>query len=403
MSSSSTQSSNLTPRYSCIQFFFWMDFVILANFASVFLLNTGFTNTQIGIVIAMAGVVSAILQPTVASYADKNTSPSLKKICIFIALIALALSAFLLFYTGSLLCTGIFYGSCFVLMQLLTPMINSLGMETLNQGKKLNFGIARGMGSLSAAVIASTLGILVDRFGAKAIPVSLSIGLLFFLFFLWIFPFRKIPKEHQQNLEAAEKAPGSGALYFFRKYKKFTIVLLGSILVYVSHVLINSFAYQVIEAKGGTSTDMGIAMAIAAVMELPTMFLFGYMQKKIRCDIWFRICGIFFALKTLFSLLAPNMTVFYIIQVFQIFAWALISVSSVYYVNFIMEPQDVIKGQAYFTMTYTIGTVLGALLGGWLIDLAGVSAMLIFGTVAASIGALLMLFATENPEKATSR
>ena len=403
MSSSSTQSSNLTPRYSCIQFFFWMDFVILANFASVFLLNTGFTNTQIGIVIAMAGVVSAILQPTVASYADKNTSPSLKKICIFIALIALALSAFLLFYTGSLLCTGIFYGSCFVLMQLLTPMINSLGMETLNQGKKLNFGIARGMGSLSAAVIASTLGILVDRFGAKAIPVSLSIGLLFFLFFLWIFPFRKIPKEHQQNLEAAEKAPGSGALYFFRKYKKFTIVLLGSILVYVSHVLINSFAYQVIEAKGGTSTDMGIAMAIAAVMELPTMFLFGYMQKKIRCDIWFRICGIFFALKTLFSLLAPNMTVFYIIQVFQIFAWALISVSSVHYVNFIMEPQDVIKGQAYFTMTYTIGTVLGALLGGWLIDLAGVSAMLIFGTVAASIGALLMLFATENPEKATSR
>lgn len=403
MSSSSTQSSNLTPRYSCIQFFFWMDFVILANFASVFLLNTGFTNTQIGIVIAMAGVVSAILQPTVASYAYKNTSPSLKKICIFIALIALALSAFLLFYTGSLLCTGIFYGSCFVLMQLLTPMINSLGMETLNQGKKLNFGIARGMGSLSAAVIASTLGILVDRFGAKAIPVSLSIGLLFFLFFLWIFPFRKIPKEHQQNLEAAEKAPGSGALYFFRKYKKFTIVLLGSILVYVSHVLINSFAYQVIEAKGGTSTDMGIAMAIAAVMELPTMFLFGYMQKKIRCDIWFRICGIFFALKTLFSLLAPNMTVFYIIQVFQIFAWALISVSSVYYVNSIMEPQDVIKGQAYFTMTYTIGTVLGALLGGWLIDLAGVSAMLIFGTVAASIGALLMLFATENPEKATSR
>ena len=68
-----------------------------------------------------------------------------------------------------------------------------------------------------------------------------------------------------------------------------------------------------------------------------------------------------------------------------------------------MEPQDVIKGQAYFTMTYTIGTVLGALLGGWLIDLAGVSAMLIFGTAAASIGAVLMLFATEKPAEAASR
>ena len=97
MFSSSTQPSNLTPRYSCIQFFFWIVFVTLANFASVFLLNTGFTNTQIGIIIALAGVVSALLQPTVASYADKNSSPSLKKICIFISLIALVLSAFLLF------------------------------------------------------------------------------------------------------------------------------------------------------------------------------------------------------------------------------------------------------------------------------------------------------------------
>ena len=403
MRPSSNQSPSLTPRYACIQFFFWMDFVIMANFASVFLLSTGFSNTQIGIIIAVAGVVSALLQPTVASYADKSASPSLKKICIFISLITIVLSAFLLFYTRSLLCTGILYGSCFVLMQLLTPMINSLGMESLNQGKKLNFGIARGMGSLSAAIIASVLGILVDHFGAKAVPVSLLAGLLFFLFFLWIFPFRKVPKENHQNPEDAKKAPETGALYFFRKYKKFTIVLLGAILVYVSHVLINSFAYQVIAEKGGTSTDMGIAMALAAMMELPTMFLFGYMQKKIRCDIWFRICGIFFALKTLFSLLAPNMTVFYIVQVFQIFAWALISVSSVYYVNSIMEPQDVIKGQAYFTMTYTIGTVLGALLGGWLIDLAGVSAMLIFGTAAASIGALLMLFATEKPLETAAR
>ena len=54
-------------------------------------------------------------------------------------------------------------------------------------------------------------------------------------------------------------------------------------------------------------------------------------------------------------------------------------------------------------MTYTIGTVLGALLGGWLIDLAGVSAMLIFGTAAASIGAVLMLFATEKPAEAASK
>ena len=77
--------------------------------------------------------------------------------------------------------------------------------------------------------------------------------------------------------------------------------------------------------------------------------------------------------------------------------WALIAVSSVYYVNSIMDAQDAIKGQAYLTMTYTLGSVLASLLGGALIDKAGVNAMLIFGTAAAFIGMIILLFATEKP------
>ena len=101
-------------------------------------------------------------------------------------------------------------------------------------------------------------------------------------------------------------------------------------------------------------------------------------------------------LKCLGSLLAPNMTVFYVIQLFQLLGWALITVSSVYYVNSIMDSRDAIKGQAYMTMTYTLGSVLGALLGGPLIDKAGVSAMLAFGTAAAAMGMIILLFATEK-------
>ena len=82
--------------------------------------------------------------------------------------------------------------------------------------------------------------------------------------------------------------------------------------------------------------------------------------------------------------------------------WALIAVSSVYYVNSIMDEQDAIKGQAYMTMTYTLGSVIGALLGGALIDMAGVNMMLVFGTAAAAVGMVIMLAASEkgrNPDK----
>ena len=121
------------------------------------------------------------------------------------------------------------------------------------------------------------------------------------------------------------------------------------------------------------------------------VFLFGYMIKKVRADIWFRISGIFFMVKTLGTLLAPNILSFYFVQIFQMFGWALITVSSVYYVNSVMEEQDAIKGQAYMTMTYTLGSVLGALIGGALIDAVGVNTTLVFATVAAAVGMMIVL------------
>ena len=55
-----------------------------------------------------------------------------------------------------------------------------------------------------------------------------------------------------------------------------------------------------------------------------------------------------------------------------------------------MEPQDSIKGQAYMAMTITAGNVMSSLFGGWLIDAAGVGAMLICASLAAFIGWLIV-------------
>ncbi len=145
----------------------------------------------------------------------------------------------------------------------------------------------------------------------------------------------------------------------------------------MSHSLINSFNYQIAMAKGGGSGEMGNAMTISAVSELPTMFLFGYLLKKKSSVFWFRLSGLFFVLKSIGTFLAFNIPTYYAVQPFQMFGWALINVACVYYVDGIMEPQDSIKGQAYMAMTITAGNVMSSLFGGWLIDAAGVGAMLI--------------------------
>ncbi|WP_373216274.1 MFS transporter [Ruminococcus sp. 5_1_39BFAA] len=391
MSPSTEKSSNLTVKYAFIQGFFWMNFAVIMGFSSLYLLDVGFSNTQIGLLIAAAGIISAVLQPTIASYADSPSSPSLKRIVSVFTILVIVMGLLLIFSKGSLLLTGLLYGGCITILQLLTPLVNALGMESINQGKRLNFGVSRGMGSVAYAVAAYILGIVADRTGAGVVPVATAGVFAALFFFLMVFPFQKTVSESSKK-EKNSQSP----LYFFKRYPRFAVVLIGCVLLYISHVLLNSFTFQIVESKGGTSAEMGFSMALASLIELPTMFLFGYMLKKVRCDIWFRISGIFFMLKCLGSLLAPNMPVFYAIQLFQLLGWALITVSSVYYVNSIMDSRDAIKGQAYMTMTYTLGSVLGALLGGPLIDKAGVAAMLTFGTAAAAIGMIILLFATEK-------
>ena len=52
---------NLT--YGAIQGTYWMYFGAILSFASVFLLGKGYTNSEIGVILAAANILAVILQP----------------------------------------------------------------------------------------------------------------------------------------------------------------------------------------------------------------------------------------------------------------------------------------------------------------------------------------------------
>lgn len=384
---------NRTVIYSGIQGFFWMCYASIMGYVSLYLLARGYDNSRVGLLIAAAGLVSTLVQPVVAAYADKPGSMPLKKMLLISGAATLLCGAALLVCGGSLLMTGLFYALCMVLLQVSTPLVNSLGVATVNCGEKLNFGVARGFGSLGYAAAAYIIGILADRFGAPVVPVS--IAACFGLFLMALSCYANLPDNRTQSAEVS--GTGSG---FFRRYPRYTLVLVGCVMLFISHVVLNSFTYQIVVAKGGTSEQMGTAMAFCSAIELPVMFLFGWMLKKVRGDIWFRITGIFFMLKCLATLLCTNIGGFYAAQLFQIGGWGLITVSSVFYINAIMAPEDTVKGQTYYTASMTLGNVIGAIAAGGILDALGVQAMLIFGTACAAVGAVFLLVFSQKTGKA---
>lgn len=47
-------------------------------------------------------------------------------------------------------------------------------------------------------------------------------------------------------------------------------------------------------------------------------------------------------------------------------------------------------------MTHTLGTVIGSLSAGFILDAAGVPTMLLFGTAVATVGAVLTIVSAEH-------
>ena len=386
-----------TPRFAMIQGSFWMSFCIIFGYVSVYLLSKGFSNSEIGIVIAVAGAISAFLQPLVADFADKTTKISLRYIISFFSLLIILVAIVLLIPGLHVLWIAIFYGTAVAGLQILTPLTNAIGMECVNRGIPVNFGLARGIGSISYAAVSYVAGRVVTTFSTDAIPVMII--LLYVILIIATLSFRfpqSLPVDKTEKNKTQKDGKVKGQKSFFATNRKFFLLLVGVTFSFISHNLINNYMFQIMQYHGGGSSEMGTALAIAATLELPTMLGFVYIIRKFNSGILLKVSGAFFFVKAILMFLAPNIVGIYISQGAQILAFALQVPASVYYVNSLMQPEDRVKGQAFMTATNTLGSIGGSLIGGVVLDYCGVKIFLLVSVLVAGIGMLIIFAASEK-------
>lgn len=288
--------------------------------------------------------------------------------------------------------TTALYAVNITLLMLAQPFLNALGMDAINYGYPINFGVGRSMGSLGYAIGSFAFGRISVMAGPKSVPVVFSIAFFVLCIFLYLYPVKK----DENYIVKKETESRDNPFLFLTKYKRFALMLLGLILVYFSHALINTFTLQIVMSKNGSSGDMGTATSLAAFCELITLLIFPFYLKHFKLDFLIKVSCMFFVLKTFFSFIVTNMFAFYLIQGFQMFGWGLMSMGIVYYVNDLVGKNDKAQGQAYAGMAYTIASVLATFMGGNIIDVYGVNMMLIVGSIMASVGSIVVWINTKK-------
>lgn len=369
----------------------------ISAYSVVFLVANGFDEFQIGMITSLANLLASFIQPWLGGKVDRSVRLNLVHVNVMIVVPSLALLIGLFFSQKMFLLVAIMYTLVLMLQATLMPFMSATGVFLMNNGFKLNYGVCRAVESASFALTSTILGILITRMGHNSILMMAIIGYSLYLFML-----RHLFKHYLQalfnhhidnvKLNTVEVALKASEVSFFKKYAHFKYIVFGSFCFFVGHNFINLFMLQIIENVGGNTENMGNAIALAAISEMPIMILFTHINRRIPSRYLMMVTGIFFLVKTTLTFTAMTVGGVYLAQVFQVLAFGLYIVASVYYVNHEMANEDKVKGQSLVTTAHTLGSVVGSLIGGWLINRYDVKYGLFFCIVMSVLGVIAYFF-----------
>lgn len=387
--------------YAAIHAMLWGGHAVIIGFCSNFLKLAGFQDSHVSIVLGIASGLSIIAQIGLTELVGKIKKLDLALVMEGQALMMAAAGVLMTQYASSPVMAAFGIGLGCTALQTFLPFANSIATAANQGGAQIHFPTARGMGSIAYSTVSLATGYLIGVAGAgvtAVLTIIIGIGL-----FLVSFGFRAalgdrirctddsdgISTEDENKQEKSRKQNGS-IMSFCREHFFFAIFLAGSIFMYVNHSLICSFMQQIISAKGGGAGEQGTAVAIAGIMELPVMFGFGYLLKKAKGDIWVIVSGVFFLMKAVLTLIAPDYHWIYATQVFQMGGFALYTVASVEYVSNVFKGENAVRAQSYLASTITMGSLIASATGGVICQYLGVEIMLVTASVLAAVGCLLV-------------
>ena len=391
----------LNLKYSGSNFFYFTMFGTMFAFVSVFLLDKGFDNTTIGLTLGVTSMSSVSLQTFLGNYVDKHKHIKLQDVMSLVTIVIMGAAA-LLFFLESGWVILLLVVLSFSLTQSLTPLLNSMAFLYDEFGIQVNYGFARGIGSLAYALVTIVLGFILERTSPSNLPIFY---LLFGTLLLLSIRSYTLSDADHQELEVertiqrrTKKTVVSDKTFidFIKEYQKLVLLMFGVVFLFYGHVIINNFFIQVITPIGGTSRTMGIAIFIGTILELPAMMNFNRLASRIPVHRLLKISAVFFFLKHLLTFLAPSLPVIYLAQAVQIGAFSVAYPALVQYTQTVISSEDLVKGQSLLASSIGLSSIIASFTGGILLDKIGVSNTLFIAVITTIIGLIIVFVTVEN-------
>ncbi len=386
---------HLQLKYNLLMIFYFICNCTIVAYAAVFLKWKGFSNTYVGIVVGISDLLMIITSPYISSLPKKFKNLTLKKLIIII--FGLGFIGWTILITLPLpdILTMLIFMFMVNTQLSVMPLLSVICMDYLKGGHYLNFGSARGLGSLSYASAAFVLGLLVDFFDPRVLAFTHYIfGTCVILICL------SLPDVKVSEIDTKETKEIS-MFAFIKKYPLYMGILLGIMCQFLSANMLNTYMINIVEHLGGNTSLYGVVTFLMAASELPFMSIAHSLMKKHKMTSLFIFSSFFYIMRNFLICLAPNMIIVSAGMLCQGMSYGLFFALFTYYCNDAINQEDQMMGQTMITvMTSGLGSAIGCLVGGRLQDALGLQSMLNFAMVMTAIGFIIVFITCKKIKNA---
>lgn len=356
-------------KFSLVEALFFAIFSI-TSYQTVFLQEAGLDSSEIGLIVSVSSVVGLIAVPVWGIISDRLHTA---RKTFFVSVAITSVMYGILPVVGSFADSGgavfyIYIPLIFLFKQASNSMLDSWCISELSP-KGISYGSVRMWGSVGYSLISIALGFLIGVYYDVSIAFYLIIPLIALL--LMISPQKEgITGKNEE----VSRDTGKNNNYFRALFKNHTflayIIYAFGLNIYLAVTLI-FMTYILLEANCQTG-QVGLVTGIRALIEISTMYFGSRCVKKIPIRYIMIVPGILFGLEHLLYQYAANIYGILAIMVLSGAAGGIFYSLGPSYIYEIVPEEVRNTAQACNAMNMTIVSIVGSLIGGYVINIWGI-------------------------------
>lgn len=338
----------ISALYCLAQMLYWSSGFATVGYAAAYLGSIGFSNRAIGLITALAGLTGFALVLALSVWIDRAGDGALTLgiggVLVSQLLLIICLAAYR--YAGFL--PALLYTLFLSLGHVMNSLFSKLYIDLKTRGMGIDFGLARGLGSLAFAGSSFSIGyLLAQRPGLYVHWLTLVFYVLLLLVTLSLrLLCRRLPGKPESVSAAKRKETPLRIGPFLRDYRLFLVLVLGISLVSAANKTFTTFLVNLVVELGGDIGAFTRITGFLALIEIPVMLFFSRLRKRHSISAMLLMSLLLYAVKLGGAAAARSLPVLFAAVTAQTFAAGLYHPASVEFIRETIPHRDTAKCQA---------------------------------------------------------